>query len=725
MTRATLALLLLAALAPWPGDSFAQSAKVNYSVLDDGRPYQRFIVNYSAETDLNAQLNQVSTLTGRSLSHVRTLGTGGELIEAEKALSRSEMITLMEALAAYPAVSYVEPDALLQAFAPPNDPIFFQQWHFSSPTVGINVVPAWDTAIGTGIRVAVLDTGTTNHPDLNANLLPGYDFISEVARARDGNGRDPDPSDMGDWHSAGECGSNQGRDSTWHGTAVAGIIAAVTNNAEGLAGVAHDARIIPVRVLGRCGGATSDIVDAIVWASGGSVPGVPSIAAGAHVINLSLGQDNTSCGSNYQTAINGAISRGTAVVAAAGNANGSVARPANCTGVIAVAATNHTGGKASYSNFGPAVDLAAPGGDTTLPVTTRNNGFTTPGNYGYGSFSGTSAAAPHVAGTAALVLSRCARTPAQLETLLRNTAHAFPQTCSQCGTGIVDAGNAVLACPPAAPVPRPLGGLYHDPARTGHGIEFSPVTPDLNTWALTFYTYNSAGQAEWYQAVGNLTAGLFQPQPDASGNTVQRYTYQINRVPRQQPDPTFRGQMRLDFRGAQNMAVCAHLAGQAGQKAVMSFSLNNEGTRQWCMSETILRASRPAVDLTGLWYAGPQDSGWGMTLASIPGNGLFAALYYYDAGGNPRWGLGTVAPLSWGSTTTLFDRWGYCRTCAVPANFPVGRDTVIGAITYNLNPPGAPGSMISYNVTWPDKPGGSFNRNNSPLVILSRPAAEQ
>ncbi|MEE7547807.1 S8 family serine peptidase, partial [Xanthomonas sp. Kuri4-1] len=169
---------------------------------------------------------------------------------------------------------------------------------------GINVRPAWDKATGNGVVVAVIDTGITSHPDLDANILPGYDFISDTFVSRDGDGRDADPSDEGDWNPVqGECYTTPSpspiTDSSWHGTHVAGTIAAVTNNAVGVAGTAYNAKIVPVRVLGRCGGYTSDIADAIVWASGGSVSGVPANANPAEVINMSLGGSGT-CSTTYQ-----------------------------------------------------------------------------------------------------------------------------------------------------------------------------------------------------------------------------------------------------------------------------------------------------------------------------------------------------------------------------------------------------------------------------------------
>lgn len=194
-----------------------------------------------------------------------------------------------------------------------------ERWAFGTTNAGLNIRPAWDKATGSGTVVAVIDTGITSHADLNANILAGYDFISDATTARDGNGRDSNAADEGDWYAANECGAGiPAASSSWHGTHVAGTVAAVTNNTTGVAGTAYGAKVVPVRVLGKCGGSLSDIADAIVWASGGTVSGIPANANPAEVINMSLGGGG-SCSTTMQNAINGAVSRGTTVVVAAGN----------------------------------------------------------------------------------------------------------------------------------------------------------------------------------------------------------------------------------------------------------------------------------------------------------------------------------------------------------------------------------------------------------------------
>jgi serine protease len=339
--------------------------------------------------------------------------------------------------------------------ATPNDPMYSQQWDFFEATGGLRLPAAWDKSTGSGINVAVIDTGYRPHADLSGQILPGYDFIANTTIANDGNGRDSDASDPGDWTPAGSCSAGvpaSDESSSWHGTHVAGTIAAKTNNGVGVAGVAYGAKIVPARVLGRCGGYTSDIADAIVWTSGGSVTGVPANANKARVLNLSLGGSGA-CDATTQNAINSARSRGAVVVVAAGNSNvnASNASPANCAGVIAVAATGRSGGKASYSNYGTVVDVAAPGGDYGAGIlSTLNSGTSTPASDSYASYMGTSMATPHVAGVAALMLSANPNlTPDEVEARLKSTARAFPAACPGCGAGIVDAEAAVNAALPS------------------------------------------------------------------------------------------------------------------------------------------------------------------------------------------------------------------------------------------------------------------------------------
>jgi len=397
-----------------------------------------------------AVLDRAGQQFGFLMKESHRIATGARVIKLDRRVTLGDAAKVAAELAARdPNVEYAEPDRIMRPLLTPNDSMYSQQWDYFETTGGMNVPAAWDKSTGAGIRVAVIDTGYRPHADLSGQILAGYDFISDATIANDGGGRDSDASDPGDWTAAGECGAGEpASNSSWHGTHVAGTIAALTNNGTGVAGIAYGAKIVPVRVLGKCGGYTSDIADGIIWASGGTVSGVPNIAARAQVINMSLGGGGA-CDTTTQNAINGARSRGTVVVVAAGNEsqNASNSSPANCSGVITVAATNRSGGRASYSNYGTIVDVAAPGGDSGAAIlSTLNAGTKGPGADSYAGYMGTSMATPHVAGVVALMLSKnSALTPDDVEARLKSSVRAFPASCSGCGAGIVNASAAVDA----------------------------------------------------------------------------------------------------------------------------------------------------------------------------------------------------------------------------------------------------------------------------------------
>jgi serine protease len=398
-------------------------------------------------------MSDATSRFGVSMANVRRTTNGAQIMRLSDPLGKPETAQLLKDLAADPNVEYAEEDRMMHPLLTPNDTYYNLQWHYYEATGGLNLPSAWDVATGSGVTVAVIDTGYRPHVDLAANIVGGYDFISDTFVSRDGDLRDSSALDPGDWTTGNDCAAGSpASNSSWHGTHVAGTIAARTNNGVGVAGVAFNARVVPLRVLGRCGGYTSDIADAIVWSSGGTVSGVPANPNPAKVASLSLGGSGA-CDTTTQNAVNTARSRGTVVIVAAGNSNANASgfSPANCTGVITVAAVNRSGGRAYYSNFGSIVDVAAPGGDTRTSsangvASTLNSGTTTPGSDAYAYYQGTSMATPHVAGVAALMFSvKPSLTPAQVESILKSTTRAFPATCSQCGTGIVNAAAAVAA----------------------------------------------------------------------------------------------------------------------------------------------------------------------------------------------------------------------------------------------------------------------------------------
>jgi serine protease len=215
---------------------------------------------------------------GEDLAFERRLGTGAALVDLGDELKGSSLQDVIDAFEADPDVAYVDRDTRMYAMAGPNDTSCSSQWDFHEATAGMNVQNACGSgATGRCVNVAVIDTGYVHHSDLGANVVAGYDFISDPGVARDGGGRDGNPLDKGDWTLENECSAgSRASNSSWHGTHVAGTVAAAANNGKGVTGVAYNAKVQPVRVLGRCGGSTADIADAIVWASGGSVPGVPA-----------------------------------------------------------------------------------------------------------------------------------------------------------------------------------------------------------------------------------------------------------------------------------------------------------------------------------------------------------------------------------------------------------------------------------------------------------------
>ena len=384
--------------------------------------FDRFIVTYTNEAkqrklqrdgdwdairgivdDIMDTVGIVSEELNVDVKFLRNTSTDDAVIQTSKSLNKYQAKEFMEKVASDPDVASVEPDyinhpAYLQDVTfTYNDPQYSKQWNLTNPTTGVQNTGNARLRRGAHVKVAVLDTGYVPHPDLVTGMANGYDFVSDPLSARDGDGRDPNPKDEGDYAPYNLCKDQaNAHTSTWHGTSVAGIIGARGGNGMGIVGTADLARVQPVRVLGRCGGRTSDIADAIIWAAGGHVDGVPDNTYPAKIINMSLGTVSR-CPAAYQRAIDIARSKGAIVVAAAGNGNTEASKyaPANCRGVITVGATTKAGTRASFSNYGTRVNISAPGEDIlTLSMNSLDRPDYTKFSYDYE--SGTSMAAPHV-----------------------------------------------------------------------------------------------------------------------------------------------------------------------------------------------------------------------------------------------------------------------------------------------------------------------------------------
>ena len=442
---------------------------------------------------------------GLALTDGRILGERTQVLKAGGMTSSA----LVQALGADPDVEWAVVDQKRYIQAAPSDPLYADnlstsvaptgpasgQWYLRAPGIdasgrnvisSINIEPAWAITHGaSSVVIADVDTGITQHPDLDSKMLTGYDFVGygeantssssdALATANDGSLADADPSDPGDYITAAENSQKTGNvkgpffgcndngtgaavaeNSSWHGTQTAGILGAATNNAQGMAGTGYDTQVIAARALGKCGGYDSDIIAAAQWGGGIAVSGVPTNAHPARVINMSLGATG-SCSQAYVDALTALRDKGVVVVVAAGNDEGlPVGTPANCKPatssadqltpvVIAVAALRHAGTKVGFSDIGPQVTISAPGGNCIntasgtpclYPILTAvNSGATTPVTNG-GTYSdglnntslGTSFATPMVAGTVALMLSANPNlTNLEVARILQHTANPFP-----------------------------------------------------------------------------------------------------------------------------------------------------------------------------------------------------------------------------------------------------------------------------------------------------------
>lgn len=423
-----------------------------------------FFVTYAAPQQDPETVEEAASdsarISGRSVTDVSEKAASSLVVRLDAPVSSEDAIALQADLAAKPGIELVEPIGWVTPNLVPADPYYASaQWNLKTTSAGVGMPQVWDYTRGSqGATVAVIDSGIRPHPDLN--VTGGYDFVSNVDHAKDGNGYDADPTDPG-WSGAvpEDCDL-----SLWHGTGVAGVINA-QHNSIGIAGVAPLSKLVPVRAMGSCGGNMYDLADAIRWSAGVAVNGVPANPNPARVINLSLGGTVRNsygvpyCPSYLQQAINAARSKGAALIVAAGNAGQAqlTDSPAICEGVINVAATNEYGQAAYWSDKGSKVTIAAPG--QSIP-TTSNAGTLGPGADVYAAVSGTSFAAPMVAGIASLVLSRePGLTHDQLASRLYHSGRPI-SNCSRssCGGGLINAQTAVR--PSFTDVPISNGFFY-------------------------------------------------------------------------------------------------------------------------------------------------------------------------------------------------------------------------------------------------------------------------
>lgn len=433
-------------------------------------PPTQFIVKWHAGISVRdgspealASLEDARRLVGISVIYVRTLYDRSEVLRSTTPLTRQQVTNFFTAMRGAPA-DYVEEDVLFQAAANPGDPRFNEQVALRL----IDAPQAWDRSTGTDALVAVLDTGVLAHEDLEGHIVPGYDFISDPLLSNDGDGRDPVSRDEVDPGS----GKPDCPQQNWHGTLVAGAIAAVGGNNLGIAGTAFNANLLPIRVLGRCGtGYSSDVAEAILYAVSRPIPGEPENRFPAHVINLSFSGPGA-CGHALQNAVDSARERGAVIVTAAGNLSSSdpsnpspspdAARyaPGNCRDVISVTAVDNRGSRHEVSTYGSTVTLAAPG----ETLSTGNTGVNEIGDNSYEGFMGTSVSAALTSGVAALVRSHLiSLTPDQVTSIVRDTAVPFVppgRICDGCGAGVLNAALAVAAVDqidgPPAQAPRTL-----------------------------------------------------------------------------------------------------------------------------------------------------------------------------------------------------------------------------------------------------------------------------
>lgn len=608
MTRyaSALPVLLLALLPPL----------VPAAARDAPADAERVIIKWRStpaaiEARADERARGLAARVGRALTPGREVGNQISVLHLASRQRGAQLEATLAALRADPTVEFAVPDRRMRirAYAP-TDPLFSQayvhdgndyalQWYLTgAQPSSIRADAAWDisrggtTATTSPVVVAVIDTGVRlNHPDLAGKLLPGFDFVSDAAVGNDGDGWDTDPSDPGDFISAEDlasgplsghdCGAGDNHDqpipSSWHGTRVAGLLGAGTDNGLGMAGAGFNIRLLPVRALGKCGGFQSDVLAAMYWAAGfGARPGwQPPVAvirdAGlwrdnpnqhpAQIINMSLGAVGA-CDEVYKLVVQEITSVGVLIVVSAGNEGDAVDSPANCPGALGVAGIRHAGTKVGYSNLGPELSIAAPAGNCVLSgandpclfalTTTSNSGATTPAEDDYSTpFTptyGTSFSSPLAAATAGLMKSvNPALTPQLLVSRIKATARPFPTTSSTttevcvvptantapqnaecicttqvCGAGMLDAAGAVADALRPAALAQVIGAVRIGSTLTLDGsASAAAVGRSIASQSWTVEATAGGATAPTIANAGQLVASM---APPTQGSVTLRLT---------------------------------------------------------------------------------------------------------------------------------------------------------------------------------------------------------
>ena len=610
----TLIALALALLAPPVLQ--AQTAQAPAGAMS-----ARVIVKFKADSQLLRQ--RIVSLEQQHADRALELGArvglplqaGRGLADRMQVVFASGMTStaLAERLSREKDVEYAVPDRRKNRVSVPNDPLYATagapgvssggpvsgQWYLRPQSgevqASINAQGAWDVVVGGAqVVVAVLDTGVRfDHPDLAANLIAGRDFVgadrngngatitpNTFLTSKDGDGYDAFANDEGDgitdqetnditglfYHctTPDDAGVYTQETSSWHGTQVSGIIAAVSNNGVGMSGAARNVKVLPVRVLAKCGGWDSDIVAGMRWAAGLAVPNVPSNTTPAKVINMSLGGAGA-CSQLYSDVVSEVNAQGTVIVASAGNSAGhAVSEPANCAGVIGVAGIRHQGDKVGFSDLGPEISISAPAGNCVntasnqpclFPIlTSSNSGAFNPvaGAGGaiytdaFNATLGTSFSAPLVAATAAMMMSvRQDLSPTEVRRFLRDTARAFPHvvatdcraptasdqgecncTTTTCGAGMLDATGAVTAA-----ASNPIVRIDVTPSQPAAGTPFtltSAQTAVVTGRTIASYNWTLVSGGGIVTSLAGTNTASATATPTAGGSFVVMLTVTDN-----------------------------------------------------------------------------------------------------------------------------------------------------------------------------------------------------